>query len=64
VTFRTRSTEEVREVTRRMLDDLWDDVVAGRLGLPVDRVFPFAELPEALAHMAANRHFGKVVVTV
>jgi len=64
VTFRTRSIEEVRDVTRRMLNDLWDDVVAGRLGLPVDRVFPFAELPGALAHMAANRHFGKIVVTV
>jgi NADPH:quinone reductase len=54
----------VREITRRLVDDLWGDVVAGRLALPVDRVFPFAEVPEALAHMAANRHFGKIVVTV
>ena len=64
VTFRTRTAEEVREITRRLVADLWDDVVAGRLGLPVDRVFPFDQVPEALAHMAANRHFGKIVVTV
>lgn len=28
----------------------------------VDRVFPFAELPAALTHLAEQKHFGKVVV--
>jgi NADPH:quinone reductase-like Zn-dependent oxidoreductase len=28
----------------------------------IDRTFPFAELPEALAHMASGRHFGKIVL--
>ena len=64
VTFRTRTAEEVREITRRLVDDLWEDVMAGRLSLPVDRVFPFEQVPEALAHMEANRHFGKIVVTI
>jgi NADPH:quinone reductase-like Zn-dependent oxidoreductase len=30
----------------------------------VDRVFPFADAPEALAHLAEARHVGKVVVAV
>jgi len=62
VTFRTRSVEEVREINRRMRGDLWSAVQAGRLRLPIDRVFPLAEAPAALAHMRANAHFGKIVL--
>lgn len=62
VTFRTRSVEEVREINRRMRADLWPAVEAGTLRLPIDRVFPLAEAAEALAHMKANRHFGKIVL--
>ncbi len=62
VTFRTRSLEEVREINRRMRADLWPAVEAGQLRLPIDRVFPLAEAAEALAHMKANRHFGKIVL--
>ena len=62
VTFRTRSQEEVREIVRRMRADLCDAVEAGRLALPIDRVFPLAEAPAALAHMRANGHFGKIVL--
>jgi NADPH:quinone reductase-like Zn-dependent oxidoreductase len=36
----------------------------GRLRPQVDRVFPFDHLPDAQAHMEANRHLGKVVVTM
>jgi NADPH2:quinone reductase len=64
VTFRTRSVEEVREIVRRMRKDLWEDVEAGRLRLPIDRSFPLAEAAAALAHMRANAHFGKIVLTV
>lgn len=62
VTFRTRSVEEVREINRRMRADLWPAVEAGTLRLPIDRVFPLAEAAEALAHMKANRNFGKIVL--
>jgi len=35
-----------------------------RLRPVVDRVFPFSEVPEAFAHVAAGRHFGKVCVRI
>jgi NADPH2:quinone reductase len=64
VTFRTRSVEEVREINRRMRADLWQAVEAGKLALPIDRTFPLDEAAAALAHMKANNHFGKIVLTV
>jgi NADPH:quinone reductase len=64
VTFRTRSVEEVREINRLMRADLWDAVAAGKLKLPLDRAFRFEEIREALDYIQANRHFGKVVMTV
>ncbi len=64
VTFRTRTLEEVREITRRMRADLWDAVTAGKLKLPIDRRFPLAEAVVAQAHMRENKHFGKIVLTI
>jgi NADPH2:quinone reductase len=64
VTFRTRSVEEVREINRRMRADLWPAVEAGKLALPIDRTFPLEEAAAALAHMKANKHLGKIVLTV
>lgn len=64
VTFRTRSVEEVREINRLMRADLWDAVVDGELKLPIDRSFALDDVRDALAHMTANAHFGKVVMTV
>jgi NADPH:quinone reductase len=64
VTFRTRSLDEVRAIVRRMRDDLWDAVEAGKLHLPIDRTFPLEEAAAAQAHMRANAHFGKIVLTI
>jgi NADPH2:quinone reductase len=64
VTFRTRSVEEVREINRLMRSDLWPHVEAGRLALPIDRTFPLDEAAAALAHMKANAHLGKIVLTM
>jgi NADPH2:quinone reductase len=63
VTFRTRSVEEVREINRLMRIDLWDAVEAGKLALPVDKTYPLEQAAAALAHMKANEHFGKIVLT-
>jgi NADPH2:quinone reductase len=64
VTFRTRSVEEVREINRRMRADLWGAVEAGKLVLPIDKIFPLEQANEAQAHMRANAHLGKIVLTV
>jgi NADPH:quinone reductase-like Zn-dependent oxidoreductase len=62
VTFRTRSVEEVREIVQAMRADLWEHVESGRLSLPIDKTFPLDQAADALAHMRANAHFGKIVL--
>ena len=63
VTFRTRSVDEVRDINKHVKEDLWPLLEAGQLALPIDRTFPLAQAAEALAHMKANAHFGKIVLT-
>ena len=64
VTFRTRTLDEVREISRRMRADLWDAVTKGKLTLPIDRRFPLDDVVAAHAHMRENKHFGKIVLTI
>lgn len=63
VTFRTRSVEEIQSIIRLMVDDIWPAVTAGQVRLPIDRVFPLEKIADAYAHMRANAHLGKIVVT-
>ncbi len=62
VTFRTRSVGEVREIARLMQADLGEAVAAGKLRVPIDSVYPFEQVSDALAHMKTNQHFGKIVL--
>ena len=64
VTFRTRSLDEVRTINRLMQEALGSALEAGRLALPIDRVFPLEQANEAQAYMRENRHLGKIVLTV
>lgn len=64
VTHRTRSRDEIRAEYAAMRRDLWAAVEDGRFAIPIDKVFPLADVVEALAHMKANRHFGKIVLSV
>ncbi|MBX3622659.1 MAG: zinc-binding dehydrogenase [Rhizobacter sp.] len=64
VTFRTRTVDEVREINRRMRADLGEALAAGRLSLPIAQRFPFSEAAQALALMATNAHFGKIVLSL
>lgn len=64
VTFRTRTVDEVRAIVQRVREDLWDAVQSGALTLPIDRRFTLDEVPAAHAHMRANAHFGKILLTV
>src|SRR6201994_1513138 len=64
VTFRTRSIEEIRDIFNEARRDIWSAVEARKLQLPIDRVYPFDEIGAAFAHMEANKHLGKIVVTL
>jgi NADPH2:quinone reductase len=62
VTFRTRTVEEVREILVKMRADLWDDVKAGRIRVPIDKTYPLAEARAGHDHMRGNAHFGKILL--
>src|ERR1700731_603122 len=64
VTFRTRSIDEIREIFREASKDLWPAVESRKLQLPIDKVFAFDDIGKAFAHMEANRHLGKIAVTL
>jgi NADPH2:quinone reductase len=64
VTFRTRTIEEIREIFEAVKTDIWSAVERRKLRLPIDRIFKFDEIGAAFAHMEANRHLGKIVVTL
>src|SRR6202163_3675219 len=64
VTFRTRSMEEIRDIFSGVRNDIWPAVVSGKLKLPIDKVFAFDDIGKAFEHMEANRHLGKIVVTL
>src|SRR5437868_4260849 len=64
VTFRTRSIEEIREIFTEVHKDIWGAVEARKLQLPIDRVFKFDDIGKAFEHMEANKHLGKIVVTL
>lgn len=62
VTFRTRTVEEVAVISDAVERDLWQALSDGALRLPIDRVLPLAQAQRALDEMAANQHFGKIVL--
>src|SRR4029079_551063 len=64
VTFRTRTIEEVRAIFDEVRRDIWPAVESRKLQLAIDKVYPFAEIGKAFEHMEANRHLGKIVVTL
>ena len=64
VTFRTRSINEIREVYSKMWSDLSDLVVKGKLSLPIEKIFEFDDVSDALSCMRNNQHFGKLILKV
>ncbi len=64
VTFRTRSIEEIRAITKEVQEDLGQDIEAGTLSLPIDQSFKLEDVNNALAKMKANEHFGKITLVV
>ena len=64
VTFRTRSISEIRDVYSRMWADCSDLVIKGKLSLPVDKVYQFNDVEDALSCMRDNQHFGKLILKI
>jgi NADPH2:quinone reductase len=64
VTFRTRTIEEIRDIFDEVRKDLWGAVESRKLQLPIDKVFKFDDIGTAFARMEANKHLGKIVVTL
>ena len=62
VTFRTRTLDEIAEINRLAQQDLWGPLTEGRLAMPIDEVFPFAQVEAAMGKMQRNQHFGKIVL--
>lgn len=64
VTFRTRSLKEIIELiglTKKVLGPALEE---GVLNLPIDKIYPLADAAEAFEHMAQNKHFGKIVLSL
>jgi NADPH:quinone reductase len=64
VTFRSRTIEEIREIFDEVRKDIWPAVETRKLQLPIDKVFAFGDIEKAFAHMEANKHLGKIIVTL
>ena len=64
VSNRLRNAAQRAESMRRFLADLMPALGEGKIRPIIDRTFPLAELPAAQAHVEADRHVGKVVITL
>jgi len=54
-----RNAQKIREIYA----DLGGQVMAGRLGAPVDTVYPIDKIKEALAHADKGGRNGKILVS-
>jgi NADPH:quinone reductase-like Zn-dependent oxidoreductase len=62
VSNKLRGAPEVAEGVRGFARDVLPAFAGGHLKPVIDRVFPFAELPQAKAHMESNAHLGKIIL--
>ncbi|MBO6639313.1 MAG: zinc-binding dehydrogenase [Roseitalea sp.] len=63
VTFRTRDRALKGKVRDAMINDLWPHLESGAISPPVAKVLPLERALDAQELMAANRHFGKIVLS-
>jgi len=62
VSNKLRDAGQRAETVRGFVADVLPAIADGRIRPVVDRVFPFAELPAAVAFMESSAHLGKIVV--
>ena len=64
VSNKLRSAEEVAQSVKDFTRDILPAIADGRITPLIDAVYPFEELPQALARMTSNAHVGKIVVRI
>jgi NADPH:quinone reductase-like Zn-dependent oxidoreductase len=64
VSNKLRTAEQRASGVPDFIADVLPGIAVGRIKPLVDRVFPFAELEAARAHMEAGKHVGKIVITM
>ncbi|MCY1284345.1 Phthiocerol/phenolphthiocerol synthesis polyketide synthase type I PpsC [compost metagenome] len=64
VTFRTRTEEERLGCIEACARDVLPLLAAGRIQLPVDRVYRMEDVARSHAYMETNQHFGKIVLAI
>ncbi len=64
VSNKLRTAEQRAAGVPAFIKDILPGIAAGRIKPVIDRVFPFAQLEQARAHMEANRHLGKIVIAM
>ena len=62
VSNKMRSAAEVAEGVRGFERDVLPALASGHIRPVIDKVFPFAELPQAKAYMESNAHLGKIIL--
>ena len=62
VSNKMRGAAEIAEGVRGFVRDVLPSLASGRLRPVIDKVFPFAELPQAKAYMESNAHLGKIIL--
>ncbi|MES2097972.1 MAG: NAD(P)H-quinone oxidoreductase [Pseudomonadota bacterium] len=63
-TLRPRSVAFKTAVADELAHNVWPHVAEGKLKPVIDKVFPFAEAPDAHRRMESGDHVGKIVLTI
>lgn len=61
-TLRPRDADEKARLAGEVERVVWPWIDAGRVRMPVDRVFPLADAAQAHAWLETGRHTGKIVL--
>lgn len=64
VSNKQRTPEQRAQAVPGFITDIVPAIAAGRIRPLVDKVFTFAQLAEAKAHMDASGHLGKIVLAI
>ncbi len=64
VSNKLRNTDQRAATVRGFVEDVLPMIADGRIKPVVDKVFPFAQMQVAKEYMEANKHLGKIVLSM